>query len=94
MIDVRHVQPRRERSGESIQYTLLRFIDLGHPQNVINVADDRQAMIRYQIGGCIACERPLGMDLQTLSWNLAHLESARQTHFGVARNRQSLLLAW
>lgn len=48
-VDIWHVHPLDKRSRERIEEALFRIIDLGDSQDVVNIADDSQALVGDEI---------------------------------------------
>ena len=65
-VHVRHVQPRREGPGEGVEEALLGQVDLGEPQDVVDVADDGQTLGRHQVRRRVPAVGPVGVDVQPL----------------------------
>ena len=65
-VDVRHVHPGGEGAGEAVEEALLGLVDLGDPQDVVDVGDDGQAGLRHQVGGSVAVDVALRVDIQAL----------------------------
>lgn len=66
-VNVGHVHPWGERTRERVQQAFLRLVDLGHPQNIINVRNDRDPRRWHEIGGGIPNITSLGVDIQSLN---------------------------
>jgi len=65
-VNLRHVHPRREGAGEGVEEALLGLVDLGDAEDVVDVVDDRQPLGRDEVGGCVAGQGAVGVDVQTL----------------------------
>lgn len=67
MILLRHVLPLCEWTCKSVQQTFRRLVDLGDPQDIVNVADDGEAGWRDKVCGRVAQSGTSDVGVQSLN---------------------------
>lgn len=65
-IDVRHVHPLSEWIDEGVVEAFCRPPYLCDSENIINIADNRYALCRYQVGSCISFLSAAGIYIESL----------------------------
>jgi hypothetical protein len=65
-VDFWHLLPSCEWAGERIEYPLVRLVDLGDTQNVVNVGNEGESLRRHKVGSRISDACALDMSVQSL----------------------------
>ena len=65
-IDVGHVFPCLEVLGKGVQQTVFGLIDLGHPEDVVDIGDDGHALRRDEIRRRVTGVGPFHVQVQQL----------------------------
>lgn len=65
-IDIRHVHPLSEWIDKGIVEAFRRLPYLRDSENIINIAHDRHALCRHQVGSCISFLSAAGIYIESL----------------------------